>query len=422
MHHHHQLARTSGTRHAARVTTLSDKIDLSDLGLFADGTPHEVFRRLRRESPIFWNEQPDGSGFWAITRHADVMQVSRDSESFSNERHGIMIYDESFETSGRERTMLEMDAPRHTRLRALVSRGMKPRKIFELEEFARRRFSEELDRCVELGECDFVVDVAGTLPVQVICEMMGVPESDRRHLGLLANRIQGFDAPELGGGCGGENSYAIQEMSSYALALASKRRRKPRDDIATAILQADIEGYAMDDAAFAAFFLLLITAGIETTKSSISGGMLALTENPEQWAKLRKDASALPDAIEEMIRWTTPIHHFRRTATRDTTIAGQPIRKHDRVVVWYSSANRDELVFEEPFRFDIARTPNDHLAFGFGSHYCLGANLARLEMRIVFEALVERGIEVDCRGKVDYMLSSFTNSLKRMPVRLRADG
>ena len=147
---------------------MPEKIDLSDLGLFADGTPHAVFRRLRQESPIFWNEQSDGSGFWAITRHADVMQVSRDSETFSNERHGIMIYDESFETSGRERTMLEMDAPRHTRLRALISRGMKPRKILELEEFARRRFAEELDRCLELGECDFVVDVASTLPVQVI--------------------------------------------------------------------------------------------------------------------------------------------------------------------------------------------------------------------------------------------------------------
>jgi cholest-4-en-3-one 26-monooxygenase len=402
------------------VKASPEKIDLSDLGLFANGTPHEVFRRLRRENPIFWNEQPGGSGFWALTRHADVMQVSRDSETFSNERHGIMIYDESFETSGRERTMLELDAPRHTRMRALVSRGMKPRKILELKEFARRRFSEELDHCLELGECDFVVDVAGTLPVQVICEMMGVPESDRRHLGLLANRIQGFDDPELGGGGGGENTDAIQEMSSYALELASDRRRKPRDDIATAILHSDIEGYAMNDAAFAAFFLLLITAGIETTKSSISGGMLALSENPEGWAKLRKDASALPTAIEEMIRWTTPIQHFRRTATRDTTIAGQPIREHDRVVLWYSSANRDERVFDEPFRFDIARTPNDHLAFGFGSHYCLGANLARLEMRIVFEALIKRGVEVNRRGEVDYMLSSFTNSLKRMPVHLRA--
>jgi cholest-4-en-3-one 26-monooxygenase len=402
------------------MTASSETIDLSDVQLFARGTPHEVFSRLRRENPIYWNEESDGSGFWALTRHADVLQVSRDSQTFSNERHGIMIYDESFETSGRERTMLEMDAPRHTRLRALVSRGMKPARVLELEAFARRSFAETLETALAKGDCDFVSDVAGQLPVQVICEMMGVPENDRRPLGLLAHRIQGFDDPELGGGSGGENSDAIGEMSNYALELASARRRNPREDIATAILQAEIEGYAMDDAAFAAFFLLLITAGIETTKSAISGGMLALIENPDQWSRLTMDPTVLPAAIEEMIRWTTPIHHFRRTATRDTQIADQLIRENDRVVVWYSSANRDESVFEEPDRFVLGRAPNDHLAFGFGSHYCLGANLARLEMRIVFEALIERGVEADRRGEVDYMLSSFTNSLKRMPVTLRA--
>lgn len=402
------------------MTASSETIDLSDVQLFARGTPHEVFSRLRRENPIYWNEESDGSGFWALTRHADVLQVSRGSQTFSNERHGIMIYDESFETSGRERTMLEMDAPRHTRLRALVSRGMKPGRVLALEAFARRSFAETLETAIAKGDCDFVSDVAGQLPVQVICEMMGVPESDRRPLGLLAHRIQGFDDPELGGGSGGENSDAIEEMSSYALELASARRRDPREDIATAILHAEIEGYAMDDAAFAAFFLLLITAGIETTKSAISGGMLALIENPDQWSRLAMDPTVLPAGIEEMIRWTTPIHHFRRTATRDTQIADQPIRENDRVVVWYSSANRDESVFEEPDRFDLGRAPNDHLAFGFGSHYCLGANLARLEMRVVFEALIERGVEVDRRGEVDYMLSSFTNSLKRMPVTLRA--
>lgn len=402
------------------MTASSETIDLSDVQLFAQGTPHEVFGRLRRENPIYWNEESDGSGFWALTRHADVLKVSRDSQTFSNERHGIMIYDESFETSGRERTMLEMDAPRHTRLRALVSRGMKPGRVLALEAFARRSFAGTLETALAKGDCDFVSDVAGQLPVQVICEMMGVPESDRRPLGLLAHRIQGFDDPELGGGSGGENSDAIEEMSSYALELASARRRNPREDIATAILQAEIEGYAMDDAAFASFFLLLITAGIETTKSAISGGMLALIENPDQWSRLTMDPTILPAAIEEMIRWTTPIHHFRRTATRDTQIADQPIRENDRVVVWYSSANRDESVFEEPDRFDLGRAPNDHLAFGFGSHYCLGANLARLEMRIVFEALIERGVEADRRGEVDYMLSSFTNSLKRMPITLRA--
>ncbi len=401
------------------MNDLPEKIDLSDVGLFAQGTPHDVFRRLRQENPVYWNLQQDGSGFWALTRHADVLEVSRDSETFSNERHGIMIYDESFETSGRARTMLEMDAPRHTQLRSLVSRGMTSRRVLELEDYARRRFAEGLDRCLERGDCDFVSDVAGQLPLQVISEMMGVPESDRAHLGVLAHRIQGFDDPELGGGGGGENFDAIHEMSSYARELASDRRRRPREDIATAILQAELDGFAMDDAAFAAFFMLLITAGIETTKSSISGGMLALIENPEQWVELVKNPGRLPVAIEEMIRWTTPIQHFRRTATRDTRIAGQRIRENDRVVVWYASANRDESVFEEPFRFDITREPNDHLAFGFGTHFCLGANLARLEMRVVFEALIARDVKIEIRGEVDYMFSSFTNSLKRMPVALR---
>lgn len=399
----------------------SEKIDLSDIRLFGRGAPHEIFRRLRRDDPVYWNETPDGSGFWALTRHADVLAVSTDSEAFSSERHGIMMYDESFETSGRERTMLEMDAPRHTRLRALVSRGMTPRRILELEDFARRTFAEILERALEKRSCDFVTDVASQLPLQIISEMMGIPAGDRPQLGQLAHRVQGFDDPELGGGDGAsENSDAILEMSSYAFDLARERRRRPQADIATKILQAEIEGYAMDDAAFAAFFLLLITAGIETTKSAIAGGMLALVEHPEQWAALDAGDAALPRAIEEIIRWTTPIHHFRRTATRDIGIGGQQIREDDPVVVWYSSANRDELVFEDASRFDIGRASNDHVAFGFGRHFCLGANLARLEMRVVFDALLERGVEVNPRGEVDYMRSSFTNSLKRMPVELRA--
>ena len=186
-----------------------------------------------------------------------------------------------------------------------------------------------------------------------------------------------------------------------------------------AILEAEIEGYAMDDDAFASFFMLLITAGIETTKAAVTGGMLALIEHPDQWSTLLEQRETLPDAIEEMIRWTTPVHHFRRTATRDTEIRGQKIREDDKVVIWYSSANRDEAVFEDPFRFDIARTPNDHLSFGFGRHFCLGANLARLEMKVVFETLLERGAEIEPCGESAYLLSSFTNALKRMPVTIR---
>ena len=294
---------------------LPEKIDLSDVGLFAHGIPHEIFRHLRRESPIYWNEEACGSGFWALTRHADVLSVNRDSETFSSERRGVMILDESFETSGRERMMIEMDPPRHTRLRSLINRGMTPRRVHDLEEFARRSFSSVLDRSLELGRCDFVKDVATLLPLQIITELLGIPENDRPLLGALADRIQGFDDPELGGG-DGENTDAIREMSDYALELARDRRSRPRADITTAILQTDLDGETMGDDAFAAFFLLLITCGIETTKAAISGGMLALTEHPDQWAALRRDPDALPGAIEEMIRWVTPIQHFRRTATR----------------------------------------------------------------------------------------------------------
>ena len=397
-----------------------ERIDLSDVELFADGPPHEAIRHLRRHDPVHWNEGPDGTGFWALTRHADVLAVSSDTETYSSERHGLMIYDESFETSGRDRTMLEMDAPRHTRLRALVSRGMTPRRILDLEPFARRCFAGVLDRALEQGRCDFVEDVASQLPLQVITEMMGVPEGDRPRLGELAHRIQGFDDPELGGDEDDrENAEAIREMGAYALELGKARRKNPRDDIATRILQAEIEGYTMDADAFAAFFMLLITAGIETTKAAISGGMLAFTEHPEQWAQLVRDPARLSNAIEEIIRWTTPIHHFRRTATKDTEIGGQTIREEDRVVVWYSSANRDEAVFPAPDTFDITRQPNEHLAFGFGRHFCLGASLARLEMRMVFDALLARKVEVQLAGPVDYMRSNFTNSLKRMPVLLR---
>jgi len=401
------------------MKNLPEKIDLGDVGLFAHGIPHEIFRHLRRESPIYWNEERGGSGFWALTRYADMLEVGRDAETFSSERRGVMILDESFQPSGRERMMIEMDPPRHTQLRSLVNRGMTPRRILDLEEFARRSFASVLDRSLELGLCDFVKDVATLLPLQIITEMVGIPEADRPQLGALADRVQGFDDPELGGG-DGENTEAIREMSAYALELARDKRRSPRDDIATAILQADLDGESMSDDAFAAFFVLLITGGIETTKAAISGGMLALTEHPDQWTALRRDPDALPGAIEEMIRWVTPIQHFRRTATRDTMISDQPIREDDKVVVWYASANRDEAVFEDPFRFDIARTPNEHLSFGFGRHYCLGANLARLEMRVVFEAILERGVEVERRGEIDHLLSSFTNSLKRMPVEMRA--
>lgn len=401
------------------MSNACESIDLSDADLFAQGAPHALFARLRRERPVHWNAEADGDGFWAILRYADVLAVSRDAETFSSGRRGIMIFDESFETSGRARTMMEMDPGPHARLRALVNRGMTPRRILALEDYARRRFESVLDAALEARRCDFVEDVAGRLPLEIITEMMGVPQADRPALASLANRVMGFEDPDFGGGTG-ENTAAITEMAAYAIDLARARRRAPKGDIASAILQAEIEGEVLDDQAFASFFMLLITAGIETTKSAISGGALALVERPEQWEALRKSRHALPGALEEIIRFTTPIHYFRRTATRPSEISGQAIREGDKVVIWYSSANRDEAVFDDPDRFNIARDPNDHLSFGFGRHYCLGANLARLEMRVVFETLLSRNVLIERCGDVTHLRSTFTNSLKRMPVELRA--
>ncbi|MBW2422697.1 MAG: cytochrome P450, partial [Deltaproteobacteria bacterium] len=292
-------------RHSAAMDATREAVDLSDPRLFDRGAPHAVFRRLRKERPVYWNEESGGTGFWAILRHADVHAVSSDAETFSSERRGVMIFDQSYETSGRARMMIELDPPRHTQLRALISRGMTPRAIQQLGGFARESFAETLDRALEKGRCDFVDEVAGQLPLQIIAEIVGVPEADRPKLGELAHRIQGFEDPEVEGSEGqGENAAAIAEMSAYALELARERRRAPRNDIATAILQPEIEGQSLDDDAFAAFFLLLITAGIETTKAAITGGMLAFIQHPDQWTRLRIDRDALPSAIEEVIRWT----------------------------------------------------------------------------------------------------------------------
>jgi len=397
-----------------------DTVDLSDLALFANGAPHEIFRQLRREVPVYANPAAAGPPFWAVTRHADVVAVSRDSDSYSSERAGIMIFDESFESSGRERMMIELDPPRHTRFRALVNQGFTPRNISRLRSFVTRRFDEVLDVALDKGCCDFVGDVAAQLPLQVIAELVGVPDADRPQLGALAHRIQGFDDPEMGGGTGGENSAAIAEMADYALRLARDRLTNPQDDIATTLLHAEIDGERLDAPAFAAFFILLITAGIETTMSALSGAMLAFVEHPEQWQRLADDPTALPGAREEVLRWTSPIYHFRRTALRETELAGVVISEGDRVVVWYSSANRDESVFPAADRFDIGRDASEHLAFGHGRHFCLGAGLARLELDVGIGRLLERGVRCELRGEPEYLRSNFTSSLKRLPVELRA--
>ncbi|NQZ95350.1 MAG: cytochrome P450 [Myxococcales bacterium] len=394
-------------------------VDLGDVDLFAKGAPYDVFARLRRDAPVHWNAKADGAGFWNLTRHPDVFAVSQDSTSFSSADRGIMIFDPDDEAP-RPPMMIEMDPPTHTRYRSLVNRAFTPRRVAGLRDYAAKLVEGIVGDALAKRRCDFVRDVAAVLPLQIILEMMGVDPSQRDPFFDLANRVMGFSDPEFGELDEGENVAAQAEMAAFARRLAEEKALRPGDDLASELLSVEVDGEKLTPTEFDLFFLLLVTAGSETTRSAIAGGVRSFHQFPEQWRRLGEDRSLLPAAIEEILRYTTPIHHFRRTATRDLEIRGTKIRAGDKVVVWYSSANRDEDVFVEPNRFDVARTPNEQLSFGFGRHFCLGANLARLELRVMLEALLDRDAVAEPAGPVEYMRSNFAHSMKRMPVDLVA--
>jgi len=396
-------------------------IDLMDLSLFEDGAPHDVFAELRREAPVYWNERPQGGGFWALLRHADCKAVGRDPQSFSSAQRGNMIFDQFVDDAARPRMMIELDPPAHTRYRGLVKQGFTPAAMARLQPFARAKMDSILERALDAGECDFVSEIAGELPLQMIAELMGVPESLQPAVYQVANRIMAFSDPEfVAAGTAGENVGAMDELRAIARGLLAERRGHPGDDLSSRLARADGDAEALGDDEFELFFLLLVVAGIETTRSAIAGGMLAFHQFPEQWQRLREDPALLPSAIEEILRWTTPIHHFRRTATRDVDVGGTLIRTGDRVVMWYTSANRDETVFDRANEFDVGRSPNEHLGFGFGRHFCLGARLARLELEVAFTALLAQDVRIELVAPPRTMRSNFAQSPKSMPVRLRA--
>lgn len=393
-------------------------IDLGDLAHFRRGAPHAIFDRLRRDHPVHWNPEVRGAGFWSLTRHADVLAVSRASDDFPVALHGNMIFDQFGDDDPRAHMMIELDDPEHARYRALVNRGFSSRQVQRLFPYAHKRVGEILDAVLERGRCDFVADVAGLLPTAVIAELMGVPSSDREALYEIANRVMAFSDPEYGGGEGGANTAAMAEMMRFAADLGRERRRRPAEDLTSQLLQAEVDGECLSQEEFELFFLMLITAGIETTRSAIASGMLAFEAWPDEWRRLRAGEVCLDTAVEEVLRFTSPIHHFRRTAARDLEIAGQPIASGQKVVIWYSSANRDERVFPDPHRFDVGRKPNEHLAFGFGRHFCLGASLARLELGAMLAGLAERGVVLELAGDPEWLASNFAQSPKRMPVAL----
>jgi len=397
-----------------------DDVDLLE-GTWERQVPHEMFDLLRREAPVFWHEEPDDTGFWALTKHADVLAVSRDSETFSSELGGTFIDTQTDEALSKIRlSILNMDVPKHHRYRRLVSKGFTPRVISQLNDSIEWRAKRIVDDVVDRGECEFVEDVAALLPLQVICEMIGLPEADWPRMFELSNKLVGFDDPEYQT-TPEEGELAAAEIFGYCDAIAAERRAAPRDDLMTALVEAEVDGERLDDIELNLFFVTLVVAGNETTRNLINHAMLALIERPEEVQRLRADPELWPTAVEEMLRWGSSIHNFRRTATRDTELRGQKIAAGDKVVMYYMAANRDPDVFADPYRFDVGRSPNEHVTFGGGGvHYCLGANLARAEIRAIMQQLVDRVRDVELAGPARRLRSDFVNGIKTMPVTYRA--
>src|SRR4051812_15795984 len=401
------------------ATTQSD-VDLADHRSFVDAVPHEYFARLRREDPVHWHEEPDGPGFWVLTRYADVVTVNRDAATFSSHRGGALLPTMPPEQLAQQQLMmLNMDPPQHTRLRKLVNKGFTPRMVSALEPHIREVANQIIDTVIEKGHCDFVTDIAAEMPLQVIAELLGWPVDRRHELFEWSNRMVGSNDPEYA--VSPEQAQnAATELFMAANALAEERRSDPRDDIVSRLLDAEVEGEKLTEMDFDLFVMLLAVAGNETTRNLVSHAQLALMDNPDERQKLVDDPSLIPHAVEEMLRWGSPVMHFRRTATRDVEMHGKTIAENDKVSIWYISANRDETVFDDPYRFDVTRTPNEHIAFGGGGpHFCLGANLARLEIRVMFEELLRRTPDMELDGEVQRLCSNFINGIKHLPVAFK---
>lgn len=394
------------------------EVDLNNMDMFVPEVPFKMFETLRREAPVFWHDEPGGTGYWAVTKHADVTLVNRNNLLFSSARGATFINDLEPELLEQQRMMLlNMDPPMHTRYRLLVNKGFTPRLVNRLEERARVITNNILDEVCEKGECDFVNDVAAELPLQVIAEIMGVPYEERKMVFDWSNRMIGSNDPEYQITPEAATE-AAAELYVYANRLAAEKRASPTDDIISVLVQAEVGGERLSEFEFDLFFLLLAVAGNETTRNLIAHGTLALMEHPDQRTKLLADPGLLGSSVEEMLRWASPVMSFRRTATEDTVIGNQKVAEGDKVVIWYISANRDEDIFVDPMKFDVARTPNDHVAFGGGGpHFCLGANLARLEIKVMFSELLKRIPDFEMAGPPERLRSNFINGIKHLPIR-----
>ncbi|GAA3242094.1 cytochrome P450 [Actinocorallia longicatena] len=403
-----------------------DGVDLTDLDRFADGFPHGVFDRLRRERPVWWHEPtantPDGEGFWVVSRYTEVMAAATDAATYSSEggggRAGGGTIIEDLPAGFAVGVLLNMtDDPRHARFRRLLAPSVAPGTLRLLEAELTERAGRIIDDALAKGECDFLLDLAAELPLQAVARLLGVPQEDRHRLLGWANATLDYDGRELGEATERSRA-AAAEMFAYGSDLLARKRDDPGDDLLSVAAHATLDGAPLSDLEQQMLFNLLVAAGSETTRNSIALGMQALIDHPASWNTLRNDRSALGAAVEEMLRWASSTPYNRRTATRDTVLGGQDVRAGDKVTLWWASANRDAALFPRPHLFDITRRPNPHLAFGRGGHFCLGATLARLEMRVVFSALLDRVASVEPTGPLEYTRSNKHTGVRHMPVRL----
>jgi cytochrome P450 len=401
-------------------------IDLSDHDAFVEAVPHAAFAQLREHDPVHWNPESDGPGFWAVTRYEDIRAVHRDVATYSSEIGGTSLEDLDAEQVSARKSMIDMDPPRHDELRGLIARRFTPKAVQVWEDQVRAVTREVLDAALPMGEFDFVREISSEIPMQVFAEILGVPHEERRVIIDIGDRLLGNADPEYRSPSDPADdshrnlpfsSPAALEMFAFGRALAKQRREHPRDDIIT---QLAFEPLTQQE--FDTYFLLLAAAGNETTRHTITHGLLALLQHPDEMERLRAagdDLALRRSAAEEMLRWATPVHHFRRTAAHDTALVGTPIAAGDKVTTWFVSGNRDASVFQDPDRFDIGRTPNRHMAFGPGGiHHCMGAHLAKLEVRITFEELLARVDRIELTGPPERLRSNFFNGIKRLPVRV----
>ncbi|WP_051242360.1 cytochrome P450 [Azohydromonas australica] len=409
---------TTMTQPATELTT--SEINLASIDTFSRPDLPALFRKLRQEAPVSWHQHPDSgkNGFWAVVCYDDIVAVSRDTATFSN-RHGVQVLFEGDMPHAGEGSMIEMDPPEHTRFRRLVGPTFSSMSVAKLQDQIRSRVIEILDGLEGKDEIDFVRDFATPLPLGVFYDLMGVPAADQRRMLELADRTFFSADPRFGGDQHGIGE-AGREIQAYGRWLAEQRIKEPKDDVMSSLAAATIDGQRLTPADLGAFFGLLGAAGADTTRASLSYGLRALSDFPEQKTAWLQDLEGqAAGAVEEIVRWASPTMHMRRTATRDTQIAGQAIAAGDKVAVWYASGNFDESKFDQPYRFDIGRKPNPHMAFGMaGPHFCLGAHLAKLEIRIAYTELLRRYPEIEATGPVDRLRSNFINGPFSLPARL----